>query len=202
MRVYIAPMILAALLAIHCASFDSTIIDQRVSIDKRYSGYTVFVDAESLKATFPDTHYDAKYRDNVRQLIRNRLQTDDNGAGENGYISVIIREVNVRDERLWTLGLVTVLPALFGMPYQRIDVDLNLDFALMNKQGKILRVFSVEGKYDVPNGIYYGFSDFKESSVAADTPYAKTAIFRSLDKALIDAKIQLAYLASRLDRAK
>lgn len=181
-----------------CRSFDNSIIDQKVSIDKRFAGYTVFVDAESLKATFPDSHYDAKYRENVRQLITNRLQINEPVISEKGYISVIVREVNVRDER-WLFGILPVFATVFGTPYQRIDVDLNLDFAIMNRQGKILRVFSVDGKYDVPNGLYYGYSDFKSSNAPADTAYAKTAIYRSLDKALIDAKIQFAYLASRME---
>lgn len=199
MQNWIALSLGALLILVSCRSFDTTIIDQKISIDKRFAGYQVFVDSESLKAAFPDSHYDAKYRDNVRQLILNRLQIENNEAAEKGHLSVIVREVNVRDERLWFIGLITVVPAIFGMPYQRIDVDLNLDIALLNKQGKILRVFSVEGKYDVPNGIFYGYSDLKDSQAPADTAYAKTAIFKSLDKALIDAKIQLAYIASRME---
>jgi|GEM_PF-7056146 len=187
---------------VHCSSFDKSLLEQKINIDKRFSGYTVFVDSESLKAVFPDSHYDEKYRQNVKQMLLDRMQIEGENSANQGYISIIVREIQLRDERLWMLGLVTVLPALFGMPYQRIDAQVNLDFALMNQKGKILRVFSVEGRNDVPNGLLYGYSDFRESEIPADTAYAKMAIFKSLDRAMIDAKIQLAYLASRMEQEK
>lgn len=193
--------VLAGMVA-SCRSFDKNLIEQKVNIDKRFAGYSVFVDSNSLKDAFPDSHYDEKYRDKVRQMLLDRMQVD-GGVGTNqGYISIIVREVDLRDERLWILGLITIAPALFGLPYQRIDAQVNLDFALMNKQGKILRVFSVEGRNDVPNGLFYGYSDFRESEAPGDTPYAKMAIFKSLDRAMIDAKIQFSYLASKMENER
>ncbi|MCS6971400.1 MAG: hypothetical protein NZL89_00105 [Leptospiraceae bacterium] len=189
---------LCSIVLTSCAGFDKAILQKIVEIDSRYAGYEVFVNTDSLKATFPDSHYDVHYRESVREMILNRLRVPA-AQTRKGYISVIVREVKVKDERGWLLGLITVIPALLGLPYQRINAELALDVAIMDLQGKIVKVFTVEGRYEVPNGLYYGHSDFRERPIPADTPYAKTAIFNSLDRALIDAKIQLAYLASRLE---
>ena len=182
-----------------CQGFNNQIIQEKANIDNRYASYDLIINEESIKENMPDSFYDDFYRKQVKEIIINNLVVEKNNSAEKkGYLSVLIRDTSIKENRYLYLAAVTVLPMLLGLPTHSMECTVTLDFAVMNLEGRIIQTFSVIGIKEIVNGAYYGFRDIFGGNADADTPFAKTAVFSALKRALTDARIQLSSRAVKL----
>jgi len=183
-------------LFLFCQSFDNSLIDEKDHIDSRLSAYEIILNEESIRAAFPDSHYDDNYRTKVKELITNNLQIKNKrNLEKKGYLSVLVRDVEIIENRLLYLAAPF---SIFGIPSHSIECIVNIDFAVMTNEGRIIQAFTVNGIKSIQNSAFYGYKDFQESEAAADTAFAKMAVFTALKRAMVDAKIQIATRAPKL----
>lgn len=181
-------MILSSLFS--CKSLDNRLLLNKENFDKDVKPMRVIVNYESLTTCFPfdwagnkseyyinnKEHIDKEYFDSIEQymnVIKNNLTFE--AESSDYYLSIILRNAN------WSLNVGYLAPSmltlfifnLFGGPMRSFTYTIELEAAIMNPDGKVIKTYKARGIDTEYSALYYGYNTPDDENTAAIKAFIK-----------------------------
>jgi hypothetical protein len=198
-----------AVIPLSCKSFDPKLLEQAATFDKSVTPMRVVINTDSIKACFRGgwrdiKEYNAEFdkiiagdrqgplgiygqaccsfpeQQKIINLIKQNLMFGKDSKIV--YMSVLVRNIEWLDNSGW-LGLAPLgIFWFFGMPWRSMTATINMEAAVMNSSGKIIKIYKAWGKDTEYLALYWGYFRPKE---------LQTAYTRALLAACADLRKQI-----------
>ncbi|MCU0849561.1 MAG: hypothetical protein MUD12_16885 [Spirochaetes bacterium] len=175
------------LLTFACKSFDESILKRQEFVDRSVPSMRVVVNEQSIKACNDGTgvyYWIIPTSQEAMTLIKNGVKFH-NPSGEL-YLSIVMRRFNFNENGLYVILGVPLgfIPFFLGLPAQKLTIAIDIEAAIVGKDGKIIKIYSVSGYATEYRAFYYGYSHFSDN-------HRKMAYLGALSMACRDLHAQL-----------
>ncbi|MCU0848770.1 MAG: hypothetical protein MUD12_12865 [Spirochaetes bacterium] len=133
-----------------------TVVVSDLSIDRCFPKIDDFPEQGRAYGMFND--FKKVFRDSVRETIRKNLlfQAKSNTA----YLSVLVRNVEYEFNGLWMwLSGGLIVGYFFGIPATSMTYTVEMEAAVMNRQGRVLKTYSTVAEDTEYAAFYWGYYD-------------------------------------------
>ena len=162
-----------------CKSFDTSILTHKEKVDTDVKPMRVIVNYDSLGECYP--WEDNTEINNIANVIKNNL--DFGTDARTHYLSVLVRKREFGNNLLWSLtGFSLGALNLLGAPTNSFSNTLQLSAAIMDANGKVLKVYETYGTNTEYVALYHGYSS---------DDAGRTLIFKTIGIACKDLRDQL-----------
>jgi hypothetical protein len=149
----------------------------------------VFVNRDSINTCFTGNPGGITITEvEISNLIKRNLAF--NSKSDKFFMSVVVRKVNAEEGGVWlALSLCTLtLINFLGFPADSFKWDIYLEAAIMNQDGKVLKIYSAKGTDTEYWALYWGFPILVDKS---NLDGGKTACFNAILAACEDLRNQI-----------
>jgi len=174
-----------AVIPLSCKSLDPKLLEQTAAFDKGVTPMRVVVNTDSIKACFPGgwrdekewSLEDKKFRGGYRKdmpgvggfvsccsfpeqesavsLLRNNLIFEKDSR--NIFLSVLVRNIEWRTNTIWYLASIMGILNVFGFPFRSQTITIDMEAAVMNPAGKMIKIYKAQGKDTEYMAPYWGY---------------------------------------------
>jgi hypothetical protein len=160
MKYFLYAYILLSCFILSCKSFDNSLLLNKEIIDKDIKSMHVIVNYESVETCLGD------YKpEELIYVIKNNLTFET--EPENYYLSIIVRKADY-SQKGWVIPSVFTLFIfnLFGGPANTYTYTIELEGAIMNRDGRILKAYNAKGTDSEYMALYWGYDTWEGTYTA------------------------------------
>jgi len=171
-KIAVLSVLLPAVISTGCRHMNESLLLRESYLDPSLKPMTVVISDLSIDRCFPKiddfpekvrpfafgNNFRKVFRDSVKETIRKNLLF--RAKSEGAYLSVVVRSVEYSANSTWAIwaGMLIVAP-FFGFPLMSTTYSIEMEAAVMNRQGRVLKTYGTSVTDAEYVAMYWGYYD-------------------------------------------